>query len=184
MSVEIKEGSLLDTSDNIIGHVTNVKGVWGAGIAPQIGEKFKGSYKAHSDYCKAHDNSWEKLKGNIQVIMNDKIILNIFAMPEIRSFSHHAFSTSLHLFKAYQNLNSNPSLAHDKKISLPYGIGCGLAGGDINVVNKIIHDWSIDCDYKVTLWAYNKAEWKKSIDEWEVKFKDESQSKNINPSER
>lgn len=38
----------------------------------------------------------------------------------------------------------------NKSVAIPYGIGCGLAGGDWNIISELID--SIFSDYKVTIY--------------------------------
>ena len=56
-----------------------------------------------------------------------------------------------------ENIESNEELQtiarKDQIIGFPYKIGCGLAGGDWNVVESIINE--IFKDYKVEIYKYN-----------------------------
>lgn len=49
---------------------------------------------------------------------------------------------------SYANLCKNHSL----KIGIPYGIGCGLGGGDWNIIEQIIKDTLCRYDYSVTIY--------------------------------
>lgn len=49
------KGNVLDIpADSTIIHACNGKGVWGAGVARQIGKRFPYAYKAYETYCKTN----------------------------------------------------------------------------------------------------------------------------------
>ena len=178
MPISIMEGNMLNAEDRILLRVCNCYGVWGAGIAPQIKEKWSEAHEPHVEYCKSMNHEWKLMAGQVQFSSTDdgKLIGNMFAMPVrrdiegtvqvFRSFDHWAFAACL-------NKVSKHCLDIDDEIptiSIPYGIGCGLAGGNINVVNQLILDWSNYHNVNINLWVYNIEEWKASLNKWKKVF--------------
>ena len=178
MSVFIKNGNMLNSEDKYLCQVCNTQGIWGAGIAPQIGKKWPEVHNQHIDFCLLHDKNWQRMKGRSQIsISNDyKYIVNMMAMPTrqlnngtmevFRSFCHQSFAICLNELDDFIRNNSNASQC----ISMPYGIGSKLAGGNIDIVNQLILDWSIHTNHKVTLWVFNENEWSDSIKKWKPLF--------------
>lgn len=69
--------------------------------------------------------------------------MNIFSQKENFDTDYEAMKIALEEIKQY---------AKDFKLSIcmPYGIGCGIANGDWNIVYKIIEE--VFSDYDVTLY--------------------------------
>lgn len=142
------QGNLLDAKEEIIGHQVNCIGVMGAGLALQIKKKYPSVYKAYMLKCNNAENKRDLL-GDLQLvpIANDKAIANLFGQYQFSittpQTDYDALETSLRDLKRVASLSK-------RTIALPYGLGCGLAGGEWHVVEKIITN--VFADYGVSLY--------------------------------
>lgn len=135
MLKEIK-GNLLDAKEELIGHQVNCCGVMGAGVARQIREQLlqKEQFQEYKGLCDSYGSA---LLGNIQPILlnNRKYVVNLFGEDEPtgkgRDTDYQALHKSLKLMAEF-------ALSENLSIALPGYLGCGLAGGDWNVVYDII----------------------------------------------
>lgn len=143
----------LDDSHNvIICHQVNCQGVMGAGLAKQIRTKWPlvfAEYKKHCDsYCP------KLLLGDYQLLDVTKethktFVANIFSQINYGigtcQTSYYAVSTAFDaLF--YRSFND------DDTYRIPYGYGCGLGGGNWNIVSSIIEDAAYAYDANVEIW--------------------------------
>lgn len=145
--INIKNGNLLEATEDIIGHQVNCRGVMGSGVAKQIRSKYPGVFSKYTDLV-SHTVFKISLLGECQLChTEDGAIANLFGQDGYGKNGVHTDYTSL-----YHAL----CLLHDyckecgKSVALPYGMGCGLGGGDWNVVYDIIHE--VFSDYEVTLY--------------------------------
>lgn len=147
--IKIVEGNILNATEDIIGHQVNCQGVMGAGLAKQIKAKYSDVYKEYSMYCDSHKRDRQQLMGQCYIIETDdnKYIANLFGQLDYgrneRQTNYVALELALKKLKdiAYE---------HNKSVALPYGIGCGLAGGNWSIAYGLIQ--YIFEDYEVTLY--------------------------------
>lgn len=152
---EVNE-SVFNIGADIIIQQVNCVGVMGAGLAKQIRLRFPGVYDQYKAYC-GHHNGARALLGEIQVVVNgegEPLVVNLFAQVQFgrdrRYTDYDAFRTCCKkLAKTLETLDENAVVA------IPYGIGCGLAGGDWGIISGILHDTLGDlqcqlvvCNYK------------------------------------
>lgn len=155
--IKIVEGNILNATENIIAHQTNCMGVMGGGLAKQIRNKYPQVYKEYKDLCiwqkDTYNKGFAKHKyplGFTQFIKcNDgKTIVNLFGQlgygTDKQYTEYKALKSSLKALYDAVITNTNDTIA------IPYNLGCGLAGGDWNVVYKIIED--VFQDYDVTIY--------------------------------
>lgn len=136
----MKQGNILDCSEDIIVHQTNCQGVMGSGLAKQIKDKYPEVFNAYYYYCKTHELKDIFGSALICEYSNGKYIANLFGQDKYG----HGLQTDYDMFKkALQEIHD---FAKDHKLSvaLPYKIGCGLAGGDWNRVFDIINEIFFD----------------------------------------
>lgn len=147
--IKIINGDVLSSNADVILHQVNCKGRMGAGLALQIKCKYPHVYKEYAAVCQnAHTSAsllWTVL---IVPVSETQSIANLFAQDGYASygFSHVRMTNydKLHECLAYINESYR-----GKKVALPYLLGCGLAGGDWEVVSKIIKDTLADCDVEI-----------------------------------
>ena len=119
------KGNLLNQKEGIILHQVNCKGVMGAGIAKQIRLLYPQHY---IDYI----NSQQKL-GNIVVthVSPSLTIIGLFAQD---SYGRHKQYTD---YNALEQCLIKVAQLNVQPIYAPYKIGCGLGGGDWNIVKSL-----------------------------------------------
>ena len=148
-----KRGNILDANEEIICHQVNCKGVMGAGLALQIRKKWPQAYRLYVNTCA--ESYPEQLLGQVQFVNCDdgKTIANIFGQN-----GYGTASTQTDYKALNDGLNSvfyavkYTAGYKDKKIAIPFKIGCGLAGGDWNVVLGMIYALSYNYDVDVTIY--------------------------------
>ncbi|MCY7695340.1 macro domain-containing protein [Bacillus altitudinis] len=148
--IKTVEGNILDAEEDIICHQVNCKGVMGAGLAKQIKSKYPNVYK---DYKRLCAEQGDDLLSSVQLITtNDgKTIANLFAQVGYGRKTKQTDDDALrscfeHLKQTVTNPNEENSL---HSIAIPYGIGCGLAGGDWTVVREMMEEVLGDCEVTV-----------------------------------
>lgn len=139
------EGDLLQSDCDAIIHSCNCFNVMGAGIARQIKDKFPEAYLADQrtvkgDVKKLGTYSWARSK--------NKIICNLYGQYNYdgggRKTNYEAIANGLEAIK-----NRFEVLYWWPKIGFPYGMGCGLEGGNWSIVEKIIEVTFADKDIHI-----------------------------------
>lgn len=157
MSLKTVYGDILTPNANevaaVICHQVNMRGVMGAGLARQIRNKFPSVYDAYKVKCSSGTVSL----GDVQFVSmlpdNGCVIVNIFGQDGYGTDKVYtdygalrkAFAkvvTTLHLTKAL----------HNAIVRIPYGLGCGLAGGNWNTVLRIIQEELVNEGVEVEIW--------------------------------
>lgn len=154
MSIKFVNGNILTfperDEDTIICHQVNCKGVMGAGLAKQIRDKWPDVY--------------------------DRYRLMVETCGEFMLGSFHEVKVGPHLYVA--NLYGQVGYGRDKRYTnyaaltaalfkgmkeypratfrIPYGLGCGLAGGDWETVLDIIKGISDTWNVNVEIWVLPK----------------------------
>lgn len=148
--IRIVEGNILDATEDIIGHQVNCRGVMGAGLAKQIRNKYP---KAYDEYIKlVHDvTDKTELLGKCQFVKTDdgKVIANIFGQL---NYGRGERQTNYIALEKGLNELKDKAVRYDKSVALPFGIGCGLAGGDWEIVEGIID--RVFENYEVTSYKF------------------------------
>ena len=94
--------------------------------------------------CEENKFDYEELKGLAFIKQyNDKYIANIFSQKP-------NFDTDYEMMKRAFNWVKIKMQDFKLSVAIPYGIGCGIANGDWNIVYKIIEE--VFSDYDVTLY--------------------------------
>ena len=149
-SMRIIEGDLLKANADVIVHQVNCKGVMGAGLAKQIRYRFPNTYSCYRDYCFKDPSS--KLLGTCLYTLEDQfVICNAFAQD-----TYGQGKRQTQYDKLEQCFYDLAEKFHEKTVALPWMIGCGLAGGDWNIVsemiNRILVDFG-DCNVIIYQWT-------------------------------
>lgn len=144
--IKIVEDNILNSNEDIICHQVNCQGVMGSGLAKQIRNKYA---KVFEEYQKYVVNNKFTALGTCQIIdvARGKYIANLFGQYNYGRDKQYTDYDALResLFSLKVSCKDN-----NKSIAIPYNLGCGLAGGDWNIVYKIIED--VFKDYKVTIY--------------------------------
>lgn len=142
--IKIVNGNILNCAEDVTVHQVNIQGVMGGGVARQLANKYKGLEGFYSKHCSILDNDYEVLGGTTLIYEeNNKIICNIFSQKPNFDTDYNAIKKCLEYVKLWAS-NNNLS------ICIPYGIGCGIANGNWDIVYKIIE--KVFSDYDVTLY--------------------------------
>lgn len=131
------KGNLFDglPDCSVVMHQVNCLGVADAGFAKQVRERFSGWYESYSEYCRfSKDNPKELLGRFHQHAVNDRLIIcSAFAQVGISKTAvmtdYRAWDTILRRIEK-QISEKNRNDRQSWSLHIPYGIGCGLGGGD------------------------------------------------------
>jgi len=133
--IKIINGNILSAKEDIICHQVNCMSVMGGGLAKQIKNKYPEVHRAYLWILK----SCGKQLGYCQFVTchDGKTIANLFGQDE---FGTNKRNTDYH----YLRMSFLYLLRHAKEykltIAIPYNIGCGLGGGNWDVVYKMIKE--------------------------------------------
>lgn len=141
------KGDIRDTELTYIAHGVNCQNAMGSGVARALFEKWPAVKEDYHSYCGeyVHEFPSQMLGMTIKVFVEDnKIVLNMFTQLTYgydgnRRVNYGAIAKCFHYVE------------HDKDIktlAIPK-IGCGLAGGDWNIVKQLIDDCTPTTDIEV-----------------------------------
>ena len=134
-------GDLINSDIDIIVHQTNCFKTMGAGIAKQIKEKYPEVYIADVRY--QTENGPMKIFGTINCIRlhDNRICINMYSQyrygREKRYTDYEKFA--LCLARIASGLKKMPK---KMKVGFPYGIGCGNAGGNWEIIKQMLNQFS------------------------------------------
>ena len=139
MIVKEIKGNLLDTEIQHIAHGVNCQNVMGSGVARALYQKWskiKEDYHTHFLY---NEIGAINLGSTITVVQDNRLFYNMFTQNYYsnRSIKNANYAAIAQCFK---HLANNPCV---KEVAIPR-IGCGLAGGDWEIVKQIINDATLD----------------------------------------
>ena len=136
--VEILEHSnLLDVKSGIICHQVNCIGAMGAGLALKIRNKWPIVFSQYKEDCKCFMTHPDKMLGHVlDVSVEPSLVVancfgQVFPSSVGRQTDYAAWDTILAKLQDLGNY-------FDLDIHFPHMIGCGLAGGDWNVMSEKI----------------------------------------------
>lgn len=133
----------------IIAHVCNDIGAWGSGFVIAVSNKWKLPEFHYRKWYIKNDGSFKLGEVQYVTVSDDVIVANMIAQHGIRSrnnavpLDYQALRACLaNVFKRANELTYS--------IQMPR-IGCGLAGGNWNQVQKIIEEESCDFQQAVSI---------------------------------
>lgn len=140
-------GNLLETNVYLIAHQVNCLGIMGGGVARQIKEKWHYVYTEYRDYIesyKNHNNQKSPLGTSCSSVVGNHMIINIFGQEDVSRNScmtdYNAVRTAFEDFiSGYRRSHRNTDDT-ELQIAIPYKFGCGLAGGDWNIMTELLED--------------------------------------------
>lgn len=143
----IKNGNLLNTTIKFIGHQVNCQGVMGARVAYQLANKYPQMYIGYKSYVESKKNQSDSLLGKMYTFNTEDghTILNIFGQDNIGYQGCHTvynayYSAFLELYSKYIKPFQKDNNFMKLPIAIPYGIGCGLAGGDWEIMRDVLEN--------------------------------------------
>lgn len=136
------KGDLLDSNCDYICHQVNCMGVMGAGIAKQIKGRYPEVYDAYRDrYDDYIQFNNESLLGSIDIVpisgKPGQHVINMYSQNKCggagrRYTSYDAFANALHHIRK--------AVPVEASIAFPKNIGCGLGGGNWNIIFPMISE--------------------------------------------
>ena len=141
-----KKGDLFTTNANIIIHGCNCQGKMNSGVAKAIRENYPDAYEI---YMEAHKCGALQLGHNIYYHEGNKVIVNAltqkyYGYDNKQYVNYDAIRNCLFQLKFMLKMMEGKI-----KIAMPK-IGCGLGGGDWNIVSGIIEEELND--FEVEVW--------------------------------
>lgn len=151
--VSIVYNDLLKTNCEVIAHQVNCKGVMGAGLALQIRTLYPLVYKRYQKICTDYNSKellgkiqlisipivrTQVINGHVDISTEYKYVANLFAQEfygRVKRYTDYEALT-----KCLTSLRDRMITKGLTTLALPYGLGCGLAGGDWKIVYEIIKD--------------------------------------------
>ena len=130
-------GDVLNIPRIYICHQVNCRGVMGAGVALQVKNKWPRAYEWYLKDCKGKTK--EELLGSISFLeVEDNVsVIHMFAQD---AYGH---SYNYTLYTAFEDCLKEICRCIPKEntiLRFPYKIGCGLAGGDWDIIQRLIHE--------------------------------------------
>lgn len=144
-------GNLFDSKADVLCHQVNLYGVMGGGIAAEVRERFPGVNKAYEYVCSKYNLAKAELLGMVLYCKTDdtekQFIANCFSQ-NIDSIdgcltNYEAARKCFNDVKVWMKDNNK------KTVAFPYKYGCGIAGGDWDIVEGIIDDVFYDVDVEI-----------------------------------
>lgn len=145
--MRIISGDILKSDVDIICHQVNCVGVMGAGLAKQIREKYPEVYQEYTKYCNQAIKP-QYILGDVLLskCKDGKVVANLFGQVHYGAWERQTDYKALG--EAFTKTATAVSKL-DKTVGLPYKIGCGLAGGNWDIVQDMIVRIFKDCDYRI-----------------------------------
>lgn len=166
MAIEHKYGDILQSGATIICHQVNCQNVMGSGLAKQIKIQFPVVFNEYQKFCKLYQLPRNCL-GKVQLVkINDKqFIANCFGQLNygygVKQTDYKAlkkcFSDLIKYVNGRDVVYLEKSILFNPKtttIAIPYKIGCGLAGGDWDIVKSIIEEVFKNFEGNVEIWQF------------------------------
>jgi len=129
-----KKGNILDATEYIIAHGCNCFHIMGAGVALALRNKWPEVYRAD---CRTARGSSAKLGTYSIALVENHMILNMYTQFDLGlgKADYNAIA------QAFTILNND--FLNEETIAIPR-IGAGLAGGNWNIIAKIIEESTPD----------------------------------------
>lgn len=151
MVIEIVRGCLLDALDKqevvCIGHVVNTLGVMGAGLAKNIRNRYP---KVYAEYKEGVDD-WTRsygvrsgLLGQYQELFisdtptDSRAVFNLFAQDDVGTHKRQLNYGALAQALVSMARETRWTIHSGYSVGFPHLMGCGLAGGEWNIVLEMI----------------------------------------------
>lgn len=135
----LEHSNLLEVKSGIICQQVNCVGVMGAGLALQIKRKWPVVYKNYKQDCDLVADDPTKLMGCVQdtLVGDGLVVANCFGQvyPGMNRVMTDYFAWDMILDKLCVLANFFSLDLH-----FPWGIGCGLAGGDWGIISEKLHN--------------------------------------------
>lgn len=147
--VRFIEGDILDFECDVICHQVNCQGVMGSGLASQIKNKYPNVFTEYKKLCKNKMNLNPLGCCQLVEVNSDKhkYVANLFGQDyygrDGKQYTDYdalnrAFQTLKQECEGLNSLHQGKMYDGYVSIAFPYMLGCGLGGGDWNIVYDMI----------------------------------------------
>lgn len=141
MIKEYIKGSILDAPQKYIAHGVNCQNKMGSGVAKVLFTKYPSVKEEYHEYCEYMWNRREKrgkdLLGRYCTAPQypiEKVIINAFTQNKF-GYDGEKYVDYEAIYKVFKSLSQSKI----KEVAIPK-IGCGLAGGNWEIVSRLIDD--------------------------------------------
>jgi hypothetical protein len=156
------KGDLLESDVDVICHVANLYHTFGSGIAYYIKKKYPEAYQADLDTdrdCETKLGTYSKA-----MVSDNKMVYNLYAMsgigndghPLSRNLSYDHFYDAL--FRVCYDIGARYHIVIPVVVGVPKYIGCARAGGDWDIVEKMINNLESKFTGKIEFHIYELEE--------------------------
>jgi O-acetyl-ADP-ribose deacetylase (regulator of RNase III) len=137
---------------NNIAHSCNTRNIMGGGIAKQIKSRYPQAYEADTEFHMRREHEtleeftnplgkYSKAKVTTERLLNDTgTIYNLYTQADIGTQKRQVDYE--HFFLALEGMYDDMLLRQSEQphvVGFPYGISCGLAGGDWGIILEMIN---------------------------------------------
>ena len=134
--MKIIKQDILKIKKGIICHQVNAQSVMGAGLATKIKSKWPDAYNI---YMVAYESGIINLGGTqMAKVGDDLFVFNLVAQDKYGTKGCFTNYKALRVALKEVAKFRKEDLLEPLPVYIPYKMGCGLAGGDWNIVSKII----------------------------------------------
>ena len=133
------KGSILDAPQKYIAHGVNCQNVMGSGVAKALFDKYP---KVKEDYHYYHSEMLEDVCDNIYLLGSYSVSDQLDGKHVLNCYTQEFYGRNKKKFVSYDaifNVFKHMSKMGVKEVAIPK-IGCGLAGGNWEIVKLIIDD--------------------------------------------
>ena len=139
-------GDILDSNCNYICQQVNCRGVMGSGLAKQIRDRWPQVYENYR--AKYAEAIWNRVRilGDIQICaLYEDYNKTDFHQHVVNFFSQDGYGNDGRRYTSYDAFWNclhwlNKCAGPDATIAIPYNIGCGLGGGNWEVIYTMIEE--------------------------------------------
>lgn len=133
--IPIINGNILDADEKIICQQVNCKGVMGKGLGLQIRVNYPEVYYSYLMHCQKNKYNKSMMGDVLYVETRRNIVANIFSQYEYGNNAFKCYTDYDSIRRGFKNIESK-----GVSVAIPYGIGCGLGGGNWDDIYNIIHE--------------------------------------------
>ena len=152
--IEYKQGDLLESGCDVICHQCNCRGSMASGVAKSIRDKWPESYETLR-HTYLNGKACLGRCDFVRIMDGDKVavdVVNMYSQYDYypRTICHtnyEAFQACLNKIKEHYTLSKGII-----RIGFPDHIGCGLAGGDWEIVKKMIENTFEGLEWHIEIW--------------------------------
>jgi len=126
-------GNLLDQK-GVICHQVNMRRIMGAGLALQIRNKWPEAYEEYRNYCLKKPELGHVI---YSIVSRDVIVAHLFGQSDIGT----GIMTNYDVYPAMLESVDRYASSINERIYIPYGIGCGIGGGNWKIMLPMIEEY-------------------------------------------